>query len=496
MSIADLPEGAMEPKPYVRMLRELAEADPTAIAVTCGDESITRSDLERQSNRLARAYEKLGVGFGDFVTLALPNSVEFFTAMIAIWKLGAVPQPVSYRLPVSELQAIIELANPKIVVGVDAPGGVTSVAPGFLPDDGLDDGPLTEVVSPAGKAPTSGGSTGRPKLIVAGAKAEAPAIAGMAFGMQFGDTQLLPGPLYHNAPLVMAIAGLMMGHHVVVLPKFDATVALEAIQTHRVDWVNFVPTMMARMWRVIEEDPTRYDLSSLRVVWHMAAPCAAWLKEAWIGLVGAEKLYELYGGTESQSFTTISGTDWLAHRGSVGKPLMGEMIIFDENGNEAPAGEVGEIYMRRDAGTPPTYRYIGAEAKERNGWESLGDLGWMDEEGFLYISDRRTDMIVAGGANIYPAEVEAAIDSHPDVISSVVIGLPDDDLGSKAHALVQAKNDLTADALLGYLADKLVRYKIPRSVEFIDEPLRDDAGKVRRSAMRDAAIERLGITRR
>jgi bile acid-coenzyme A ligase len=223
----------------------------------------------------------------------------------------------------------------------------------------------------------------------------------------------------------------------------------------------------------------------------MAAPCPAHLKEQWIDLVGPDRLYELYGGTEVISVTTISGTEWLEHRGSVGRPLMGEMVILDEDGNRAPAGDVGEIYMRRPEGTPPTYRYLGAEPKERDGWESLGDLGWMDEDGYLYISDRRTDMIVSGGANIYPAEVEAALESHPQVLSAVVVGLPDDDLGQRAHAVVQADGPLAESDLLAFLAERLVRYKLPRSIEVVNEPLRDDAGKVRRSAVRDAAIERL-----
>jgi bile acid-coenzyme A ligase len=307
--------------------------------------------------------------------------------------------------------------------------------------------------------------------------------------------QLVPGPLYHNAPLSLSTAGLLLGHHLIVLPKFDAVAALEAIDAHRVTWVNLVPTMMSRMLRAIEAEPARFDLSSLRVVWHMAAPCAEWLKQAWIDLVGAEKLMELYGGTEGQSATTISGTDWLTHRGSVGKPIIGEMIILDAEGKPATPGAVGEIFMRRPEGTPPTYRYIGAEAREVDGWETLGDLGWMDEEGFLYVSDRRTDLILSGGANVYPAEVEAAIDTHPGVLSSVVVGLPDADLGQRVHALVQAAGDLTEDELRAHLSERIVRYKIPRSFEFVDAPLRDDAGKVRRTELRDAAVSRLARTR-
>ncbi|WP_284454709.1 AMP-binding enzyme [Actinomadura madurae] len=188
----------------------------------------------------------------------------------------------------------------------------------------------------------------------------------------------------------------------------------------------------------------------------------------------------------------ISGAEWLTHRGSVGRPVIGDMKILDADGNEPPPGEVGEIYMKGQEGAPPSYAYVGADAKSIDGgWETLGDLGWKDEDGYLYISDRRVDMIVSGGQNIYPAEVENAICRHPKVASAVVVGVPDDDLGHRAHALIQAADGTTAQEILDFLADELVRYKIPRSVEFIDRPLRDDAGKVRRSQMREDAIERM-----
>ena len=459
--MADL---SLEIKPVVRILRELAEEQPDAAAITCGDQTITRR-AGGESNRLARAYAGLGAGFGDFVTLGLPNSIEFYVAMLATWKVGAVPQPVSYRLPAAERKAIIDLADSKLVVGVpegEHPGR-TCVPAGYRPDPALDESPLPEVVS-ALRAPTSGGSTGRPKLIVTdagGGPRRRPASSSRCSP----TTQLVPGPLYHNAPLSLSTAGLLIGHHLIVLPKFDAVAALEAIGRYQVNWMNLVPTMMSRMLRALEAEPGRFDLSSLRVVWHMAAPCADWLKQAWIDLVGPEKLMELYGGTEAQSATTISGTDWLTHRGSVGKPIVGEMIVLDAEGKPAPPGQMGEVFMRRAAGTPPTYRYIGAEAREIDGWETLGDLGWMDEDGFLYLSDRRTDLILSGGANVYPAEVEAALDTHPQVLSSVVVGIPDADLGQRVHALVQATGELTEDELRAHLADRLVRYKIPRSFE-------------------------------
>lgn len=485
---------AHPPEPYVRVLTRLADADPDRIAITCGAESITRGELERQANRLARAYAAQGVGFGDYVTIGLPNSVGFVAAVLATWKLGAVPQPISYRLPVIERQAIVALAQSALIVGADA-----ADHPGYacLPLDHavaatFSDAPHEELVSPAMKAPTSGGSTGRPKLIVSGSEAVgSSAVSEVIFGTSPDDVQLVPGPLYHNAPFTMLLGGLFQGQHVVLMQKFDATAALEAIAASKVTWLQVVPTMMTKMIRAYELEPDRYDLSSVRQLWHMASVCPQWLKQKWIDLLGADSVWEMYGGTETQAVSIISGGEWLEHRGSVGCPVLGEMTVLDDAGKESAVGEVGEIYMRSGAGMPASYRYIGAVAKvNADGWESLGDLGWRDADGYLYISDRRTDMIVAGGANIYPAEVETAIEAHPAVESVVVVGLPHPDLGQAVHAIVQA-DGITAEDLLAFLQERLVRYKIPRSIEFVDTPLRDDAGKARRSALRDDALERL-----
>jgi len=246
--------------------------------------------------------------------------------------------------------------------------------------------------------------------------------------------------------------------------------------------------MMQRIWKLPDEERESYDLSSLEVVWHLAAPCPAWLKEAWINWLGPEKILELYAGTEAQAVTIITGTDWLEHRGSVGQPFSGEMKIVGESGDTLPPGEVGEVFMRSADGVA-TYEYVGAQARTMDdGWESLGDMGSLDEEGYLYLADRQTDMILVGGANIYPAEVEAAIDEHHAVRSSAVIGLPDDDLGAAPHAIVDAVEKVTDDDLRTHLAERLVRYKIPRTFEFVDEPVRDDAGKVRRKALREARL--------
>jgi bile acid-coenzyme A ligase len=481
-------------EPYVRTLSRLADEAPDFVAITCADREITRGAWESGANRLARAYADLGVKARDFVAIALPNGIDFYVSFLAVLKLGAVPLPISYRLPEVERQTIVDLAGAALVVGVDPavhPGHVC-VGRDFVPDPALSDDALPELVSYAWRAITSGGSTGRPKIIVAGAPAEAsPVVMGLL--MQYGpdDVQAVVAPLYHNTSLSVSLSGLLLGQRLVVMERFDAEQLLAAVEEQRITWLSLVPTMLHRMNRVIEQGDRDYDLSSVRVMWHMASKCPEWLKEAWIERLGAEKIWELYGGTEMVSVTIITGPEWLEHRGSVGRPVMGDMRVLDVNGEEMPPGSVGEIFMRRAEGTPETFHYIGAEAKEQDGWTSLGDLGWKDEDGYLYISDRRVDMISPGGANVYPAEVENALDAHPKVISTVVVGVPDDDLGQRVHALVQAEPGTTAEELTAFLNDRLVRYKVPRSYEFIDHPLRDDSGKVRRSKMRDDAIERM-----
>ncbi|MDX5330117.1 MAG: AMP-binding protein [Caulobacteraceae bacterium] len=476
-------------------LADLARETPDAPAVSCGDQTLTYSQFHRRTNRLARGLMALGVKQGDLVTLGLQNSIGFVEACWALWKVGATPQPVSFRLPKAELEAIMELAATPIVIAtfdhqIDRP--LVSIED--IAARAEDDSDLPDAIAPVSKAPTSGGSTGRPKLILAGQPGVTAKVAPEVGGWQLRreSIALLPAPLYHNAGFGMMMSAINMGAHIVVMPRFDPEKTLAEIERWKATWVYMVPTMMNRVWHLPEEVRGRYDLSSLQTLWHLAAPCPPWLKEAFIHWLGGEVIQELYAGTEAQASTVISGTEWLAHRGSVGKVRMGEMVAMDEAGNPLPPGEVGEIYMRRPEGAPPSYKYLGATAKTLpGGWESLGDIGWFDEDGYLYLADRRTDMILVGGSNVYPAEIEAALEEFESVQSCAVIGIPDDDLGNKIHAIVQVSRPTAEDELRAHLSTRLVTYKQPRTYEFVDEPLRDDAGKVRRSALREARIEAL-----
>ena len=466
-----------------------ADRHPERPALTCGGVTLARRELHRSSSRLARAYATLGVRQGDLVTIALPNSVEFMLAAVAAWKLGATPMPVSAKLPGLELEELITLARPGLIVGVtaDRAGGHPSVPPGFVPDPSLPDEPLPDCVAPHFKAPTSGGSTGRPKIIVSARPGrfdpEAP-----LFQLPTEAAVVAPGVLYHNAPFTISALALVYGDHVINMPRFDAEEMLALVERHRAAYLYLVPTMMQRLWRLPASVRARHDVSSLRIAIHMAAPCPPWLKDAFIDWLGPDVLCELYGGTEQQAATWITGREWRERRGSVGRAVVGKIRILDESGRELPAGKIGEIFMMPDEGPGTTYRYIGAEPRAVDGWESIGDLGWLDADGYLYLTDRRTDLILRGGANIYPAEVEAALDAHPAVRSSAVIGLPDEDLGQRVHAIVDAPEGIDEHDLRRHLAERLVDYKRPASFEFVSEPLRDEAGKLRREALRAARV--------
>jgi bile acid-coenzyme A ligase len=472
----------------------LAGLKPDAPAVSCGELTRTHAELHQRTNRIARALLEHGVKHGDLVTVGLPNGIDFVEACYALWKIGATPQPVSSRLPEVELEAIMQLAETPIVLGAF---GTSSSRPCLHIADLIarsqDESDLPDITAPCLKAPTSGGSTGTPKLILSGMPGVSartiPEVGG--WQMRPDSIALMPAPLYHNAGFSMMLSALGVGAHLVLMPKFEPEAVLSEIQKWRASWVYVVPTMMGRIWHLPPAVKASYDLSSLQTLWHLAAPCPAWLKEAFIEWLGPDVVMELYGGTESVASTIITGREWLQHRGSVGKPKIGEMMAFDEQLRPLPPGEVGEIYMRRSDGAPAAYRYVGATTRVLDGgWESLGDIGWFDADGYLYLADRRSDMILVGGSNVYPAEVEAALEQHPLVESAAVIGIPNDDLGNNVHAIIKSRAPIEQGDLERHMAARLVRYKQPRSYEFVQENLRDDAGKVRRSALREQRVQR------
>ncbi|HKN97528.1 MAG TPA: AMP-binding protein [Pseudonocardiaceae bacterium] len=457
---------------------------PDQVAVRCGDTQLTWRQLHLASNRVAHGLRRDGDIAGRIVSLLLPNSVDVAVAIFACYKAGAVPQPLSNRLTDVERDEILALADPAAVID-----GVTTTVSGLAALG--DESDLPTVVAPSWKAPTSGGSTGRPKIILAGSPAELRLLGPRRWGVQAGERMLITAPVHHNAPFGTLCYALFLGGTVTLMPRFDPEQVLADVQRHAITWLYLVPTMMRRIHALPEQTKRRYDLSSLRAAWHVAAPCPPWLKRAWIDWLGPERVWELYAGTEASAGCTIGGVDWLAHPGSVGRTTWGEIKIVAEDGTDVTEpGVAGEVYTRVTPGNPPAYRYIGATAKEVDGWASLGDIGEFDADGFLYLHDRLTDMILVGGVNVFPAEVENALLAHPDVLSAAVVGLPDDDLGNRVHAIVETT--ASADELAAFLETRLSPHKRPRTIEITHQPLRDDTGKMRRSALRAERMKGAG----
>lgn len=457
--------------PIGRAFTLLAERDPDAVAVTCGDDLLTRSELEVSANRLARRWDADGVGQDDLVTVSLPNDLDLVVACVAAWKVGATVQPLSPRTGADERAAVLDLARPALVV--DGPLSRQVLVEG-------DPSPLTDRAASSWKAPTSSGSTGRPKIVRAAAGAWVDVDAPVAPFVPREAVQLVAGPLFHAAPFVYAMRGLMTGHELVVMPRFDPESWLDLVARHRVTWSVLVPTMMHRVHALGPDRLAAADVSSLESVLHLGARCAPWLKRAWIDWLGPERVVEVYAGTESQGVTSITGTEWLAHPGSVGLGCGGsEFRVVRPDGTDCEPGETGEILMRRGA---PTYSYVGAEPVVRDGWHTLGDAGHLDADGYLYVGDRLDDLIVTGGVNVQPADVEAVLDAHPRVRGSVVVPAPDAERGEVVHAVVET--DATVDDLEAWVRTRLDPEKRPRSWQLVSDPLRDDTGKVRRRAWR------------
>lgn len=485
------------PVSFGMRLRALAQERPADAAVTFlpvdGDRrELSWLDLERASNRVARLLAADGVDDASTVVIGLPNSPEHIVCTLAAWKLGALALPLNHGMAVPERRALLDLATPRVVVsdwpGVEGVRGCQAIDPAACPD--LSDEPLPDRVPHPGKAIASGGSTGRPKIIVDPNPLAYPvglleATVRMWAGIGADEVQAVAGPLYHNLPFAWTHLGLFLGHRLVLFERFDAAAVVDAVEREGVTFMPLVPTMMRRILDL--PGVGNRDLSSLRSVFHTAAPCPANVKRGWIDLVGPGRVYEVFAATEAAGSCVIRGDEWLAHPGSVGKPTPDtELVVLDDDLHPVGPRQVGEIFMRRGSGR--TYDYVGApEARTApDGYTSVGDLGWVDEDGYLYVADRRADLIISGGANVYPAEVEMALAEHPGVADCAVVGLPDEVWGKTVHAIVEAANPASPppiDELERHCKAMLSRYKVPKSWAFVERLPRDEAGKIRRSAL-------------
>ena len=494
----------------------MAAQEPTG--VRCGRSFSTYPDLFGRALRATRGLHELGIGGGDRVALLLRNSLEFLEASIATVPLGASAVPVNWHWRGDEIAHVLSDSGAKaLVVHADlwpaiapsVPDGValivvpTAEGPGWDPPAGALSWPEWLASNePWAQPPQTGpvsiiytsGTTGRPKGVVraqatASQREQTQAILGEIFKLAPEERTVIPAPMYHTAPNAYALAAAIRGMDMTIMTSFEAEEFLRIVAEHRVTVVQMVPTMFVRLLALPEQVRSRYDLSSLRWVVHAAAPCPPDVKRAmieWLGPIVAE----YYGGTETGPVVFCTSEEWLAHPGTVGRPLERAVVkVLDADGNELPAGQSGEIYMWLDVW--PDFSYAGDEEKrrsvERDGLVSCGDIGYLDTDGYLHLNDRRSDMVISGGVNIYPAEIEACLLAMPGVRDCAVFGVPDDEFGEALAAYIELQDGahLSGDSVRAHVRSRLAAYKTPRLVEFRDSLPREDSGKIFKRRLRD-----------
>ena len=490
-------------------------ANKPAIVLHPSGTVVTFDELEARANRLAHYFRRAGLVEGDAVAILMENNEHIHAVMWAARRSGLYYVPINTHLTAPEAAYIVDNSAAKAMIGSAAlrktcenlaehlPGGLPTVLLIALDEEGADlDGWLRypECVADQPDTPIdderegdllqySSGTTGRPKGIkrelphVAPAEAPGMMSALVGFWMHPDAVYLSPAPLYHTAPSVWSMSVQAGGITTVVMEKFDPEGCLDAIQRHRVTHGQFVPAMFTRMLKLPLTVRDSYDLSSLQRVMHAAAPCPVEIKKQMIDWWGPI-VDEYYASSEAIGSTLISAEEWLAHPGSVGKPMMCQIHILDVDGNELPPGQAGEIYFEGGF----SFEYLNdaektAASRDKHGWTTVGDLGYVDEDGYLYLTDRRHHMIISGGVNVYPQEAENLLVTHPKVLDAAVFGIPDDEMGQSVKAAVQTVDpadatDEFADDLLAWLRDRLAHYKCPRSISFEAQLPRTDTGKL------------------
>ncbi|MBE1535573.1 acyl-CoA synthetase [Actinomadura algeriensis] len=510
----DTPVTAIEPMTPTWHAR--ATPDAPAIIMGTSGETVTFAQLEERSVRFARALRARGLRPGDHIAILMENKRAYLEVTWAAQRSGLYYTAVNSHLRPGEVQYVLDDCGASalvssgsmadVVAGLDlsrVPVRVTAAGAlaGF---DRYDDLLAAEPAEPlpdeceGREMLYSSGTTGRPKGVRKplprtrfGDPASAPVqiAEGIVAGGARGSVYLSPAPLYHGAPLVFSMSMHRLGAAVVVMERFDALLCLRLIERHRVTHAQFVPTMFIRMLRLPREERERFDTSSLTTVTHGAAPCPVPVKRRmleWWGPI----IHEYYSGTEDVGHTSITPEEWLAHPGSVGRPAQ-ECHIVGEDGRELPPGEPGVVYF---AGGRP-FEYHNDPAKTASvtggeGWRTLGDIGHLDEDGYLYLTDRRAHMIISGGVNIYPQETENVLVGHPAVADAAVIGVPDDEMGESVKAVVETAPEATAgpalaEELIAHCRAELAAYKCPRTVDFVDELPRDPSGKLYKRVLRE-----------
>jgi acyl-CoA synthetase (AMP-forming)/AMP-acid ligase II len=471
--------------------------------------TLTYGEMEKRSNQLAHAFRSLGLEVGDHAAILMENRTEYFEAVWAAMRSGLYVTPINWHLSGDEAEYIVKDCEASVLVTSPDRSSLADVARSTVKASfvvGEPAGDLQSYEEVLASFPTnpiegecegnwmfySSGTTGRPKGIKPPTVGEPlggeTSFTGLVRGLYGGNEStvyLSPAPLYHAAPSGWAGAIHRLGGTVITMTKFDPIEFLRAVERYRVTMAQLVPTHMVRLLKLAEDDRNRFDLSSLKVLVHSAAPCPPNIKQAvldWLGPV----VYEYYSGSEGVGFCAIGPEEWLAHPGSVGRSLLGPVHIVDEEGTEVPTRTEGEVWFE----APHRFEYHGDAEKtdsayDYRGWSTLGEIGWLDEEGYLYLTDRASNMIISGGVNIYPREVEDVLIGHPAVTDVAVIGVPDEKMGESVRAVVQAAESLVDSTeleaeLISFCRERIAHFKCPTTVVFVAELPRMQTGKIAR----------------
>ncbi|MEM6581475.1 MAG: acyl-CoA synthetase [Pseudomonadota bacterium] len=492
----------------------VAETYPHKPAIIMGDsgEIVSFRELDERSNQGAHLFRSLGLKAGDHIGLMLENTRQFLEIVWAAQRSGIIFTPISTHLKRNETAYILQNCEAKLFIGslllsevaeqlvTDSPGQlehfymVNGIKPGFESwEEAIDRQPTSRIDDESNGVPMlySSGTTGQPKGVFvppvdSDVNTPNPLVStlGVAFGFSEETVYLSPAPLYHAAPLHYCMMVSEMGGTIVVMERFNAERALQLIEEHRVTHSQWVPIMFIRMLKLPQEVRDRCDLSSQLVAIHAAAPCPIEVKEQMIEWWG-EIIVEYYAASERIGVTIIDSANWLTHKGSVGPAVAGELHIVDDDGVELPTGEIGTVYF---GGESAQFHYHNepektADAYSKEGWATTGDVGYLDEDGFLYLTDRKNFMIISGGVNIYPQEIENLLISHNKIADVAVFGIPNEEFGEEVKAVVQPVNwadatDEVAFEILEWLRDRLSHIKMPRSLDFHENLPRMDNGKL------------------
>ena len=495
-----------------------ADGDHKALVLPDGEE-LTRRELLASSNQLVHGLRARGLQKGDCVAVVLPNGRAMIEAYLACFQAGWYLTPINHHLTAPEIAYILGDCAAKAFLGderfaepcaaaaseaglVGAQCFSTGAVPGFQPYEALGDGEseaLPEERAAGQVMNYTSGTTGRPKGVRRPlAPLDPDTVASLytgflaMFGIQpeDGNVHLCGSPLYHTAVLMFASASMHMGHNVVVVDKWTPESCLDLIDRHRVTTSHMVPTQFHRMLALPEDARARYDVSSTRHMVHAAAPCPVEIKQRMLAWWG-DSIYEYYAATEGGG-TLVTPEEWSERPGTVGRAWpTAEVKILDDEGKESPPGTPGTVYMKLGQADFEYHKDSEKTKKNRrDGFFTVGDIGYLDDEGYLFLCDRKSDMIISGGVNIYPAEIESVLLTHPKVADAAVFGIPHDDWGEEVKAVIQPIESASAgDALTGeilaFCADKLAKYKTPRSIDFIEDMPRDPNGKLYKRKLRD-----------